>query len=136
MTRTTEQMEKTTQGLIKACDEMGTNCSKSVDAVVEATSAVSKGCEEFSRKWGDLVQESVARTLAAGKTMMNARSLKEISDLQTEFMKECFDTWLAGTSRLSEISARTTQEAFEPVARHASDTMNKAARQAQSGRAA
>ena len=49
-------------------------------------------------------------------------------------MKDCFDHWMAGTGRLTEISARTTQEAFEPVTKHASATMNKAMRKAQQGK--
>src|ERR1700733_7324799 len=118
-----EQMEKVTQGIIQACDEVNVGCCKSVDAMIEATAAMSKGCEEFSRKLGSLMQESVSRTMNAGKTMMAARSIKEISDLHAEFTKGLFDQWLAGTGRLTEISARVTQEALEPVTRHANDAM-------------
>jgi len=119
MTDPTEHMEKVTQGMIQACDDVHTNCSKSVDALVEAGTAVSKGCEEFGRNWGSLVQKSLANALSTSKTMMSARSFKEVSDLQTEFMKEFFDSWMAGAGRLSEISSRVTQQAFEPVAKHA-----------------
>src|SRR5277367_3155188 len=97
MNESSEQMEKITQGLMQACEEMSTNYRSSVDAAVEATSAIAKGCEEFSRKVGNLMQESVARAMSAGKTMAAAKSVKEVSDLQTEFMKEAFDQWLAGT---------------------------------------
>lgn len=130
------QMEQVTQGIIQACDEVNVNCCKSVDALVEATSAMSKGYEEFSRKLGSLMQESVSRAMNAGKTMMAAKSIKEVGDLQTEFAKGLFDQWLQGTGRLTEISARITQEAFQPVARHANDTMSKVAERAQQGRAA
>ena len=50
----TAQMEQVTQGLMQTCDEVNATCCKSVDALVEATSAASKGCEEFSRNFGEL----------------------------------------------------------------------------------
>jgi phasin family protein len=131
MNEPSEQMEKVTQNLMQACDEVNANCCKSVDAMVEATAAMSKGYEEFSRKLGTLVQESVAKTMSAGKTMMSARNIQDMATLQTEFMKEFFDSWMTGAGRLSEISTRVTQEAIEPVARHANETMSKAAQQAQ-----
>jgi len=133
---TSQQMDQVTQNMMTACDEMSAQYSKSVDAMVEATAAVSKGCEEFSRKLGTLMQDSVSRAMNASRTMMSAKSLKEISDLQTEFAREFFDQWMAGTGRLTEISARTTQEAFEPVARQANDAMGKAAEKTRRGRAA
>jgi phasin family protein len=98
---------------------------------------MSKGYEEFSRKLGTMVQESVSRALNTSKTMLSATSIKEIGELQSEFAKDFFEQWMAGTGRLSEISARVTQEALTPVARQASDTMSKAAQKAQqSSRAA
>jgi len=131
-----EQMEKVTQGLIQACDEMNATCRQSMDAVMESTSVLTRGCEELSRKFGNLMQESMERTLSAGKTMMSAKSIKEIADLHAEFMKDYFEQWMTGTGKLSEISARVSQKAIEPVARHAGTAISKAAEKAQQGNAA
>lgn len=136
MFESSEHMEKVTQGLIQACDEVNANCCQSVSAMVEATAAMSKGCEEFSRKLGTLVQESMSRAMNASKTMMAAKSIKEIGELQTEFAKSFFDQWLEGTGKLSEISARVTQQAMSPVAKHANDAVSKVAQRVQQGRAA
>jgi phasin family protein len=130
-----EQMEKVAQGLIEACDQMSANCSKSVDALVEATSVASKGCEEFSRKLGSLVQDSVTRSIDTSKTMLSAKNLQEVAEIHAELMKSLFDSWMAGASHLSQISARVTQEAFEPVIKQANDAVSKAAQKAQQGRA-
>jgi hypothetical protein len=91
MFESSEHMEKVTQGLLQACDEVNTNCCQSVNAMVEATAAMSKGCEEFSRKLGTLIQESVSHAMKTGKTMMAAKSVKEFGELQTEFAKSFFD---------------------------------------------
>jgi len=135
MIEANENMEKMTQGMMQACDEINANCSKSVSAFVEATTAASKGCEEFSRNLGAMIQESLSRALSTGKTMMSTRSLEEFGKLQAEFAKEWFDQWVAGAGRLTEISARTTRQTLEPVAQHANDAVNKAVYKAQ-GKAA
>ena len=127
MNDSAEQMEKVTQGLIQACDEINANCCKSVDTAVEVTSAVSKGCNELSHNLGNLARESMQRAIDASKTMIRAKSVKELAESQTEFTKSFFDSWMASAGKLSEISARMTQEAFEPVARHANDAMSKVA---------
>jgi phasin family protein len=132
-----EQMDKVAQNLIQACDEINANYRQSMDAVVESTAAITRGCDEISRNWSGFMQEQMERALNTGKTMMTAKSIKEIADLQNEFIKDCFDQWMAGTGRISEISARVTQQAFEPVARHANDTICKVTQKArQQGRAA
>jgi len=125
------QMEKVTQNLIQACDEMSENYRQSVDAVMESTSALAKGCEELSRNFGSLLQEQVAHALNTGKTFMSAKSVKEITDLQAEYIKGFLDQWMAGTGRLSEISARVTQEALTPVAKQANNAIGKAGEQVQ-----
>ena len=138
MNNASEHIEKASQGMIEACEEMSATARRSVDAMIESTTALSKGCEEFGRKLGNLMQESMTRSVAAGKNLLAAKSPKEFADLHNEYMKDCFDHWMAGTGRLSEISTRTTQEAFEPVTKHAHAAINKAVRKTQqaSGRAA
>src|ERR1700744_6629263 len=110
----TEQMEKVTQGLIEACEQMSANCSKSVDAFVE--------------------ENSVARTVDTGKTMLAAKNGQEAAEIHAELVKGLFDTWMAGASRRLQISARVTQEAFEPVIKNANSAAAKAVQKA--GRAA
>ena len=136
MNTASDQMEKISEGLKQACDDMSTNCSRSVGVFVEATAAMSKGYEEFNRKLGSLIQESLARAMNTGKFMMSVRSIEEAGKLQAECAKDLFDQWVSGTGQLTEISARTTRETFEPVAQHANDAMSKAVQKAQTSRAA
>ena len=125
------ETERMTQDMVEACDEMHANCTKSVDAMLEATSAVTKGCEEFSRNFGAMMQKSMAHAVTTSKTLMSARSLQELGELQAGFVKEFFDSWLSHAGQLGEISTRTTRQALEPVAKHASETMTKVAEKTQ-----
>jgi phasin family protein len=126
-----QQMEKVTQGLMKACEDINAACCDSMSAMMESNAALTKGCEEIGRNFGSFMQDQIARTMSGAKTVMAAKSLKEFADLQSEFMKDCFEQWMAGTGKLSEISARVTKDAIEPVAKHATVSMSKAIQQAQ-----
>jgi phasin family protein len=125
MTPTIEQMDKTAQGLMQAFEEMNASAKAFGEATMQSASAMTKGWEEISRSASGIMQESMARTMSAGKTLMGAKNPKEMMDMQAEFMKDCFDCWMAGTGKLSEISARVTQEVIDPVAQHASAAMSK-----------
>jgi phasin family protein len=125
MTPTIEQMDKATQGLMQAFEEMNVSAKAFGEAAMQSASAMSKGWEEISRSASGIMQESMARTMSAGKTLMAAKNPKEMMDMQAEFVKDCFDYWMAGTGKISEISARVTQEVIDPVAQHANATMSK-----------
>lgn len=126
-----QQMEQVTKGLMQACEDMGSMTRDSVNAVIQSTTAATKGYEEFNRNLGSLVQESLTRALSAGKTIAASKSLREMMETQAEFARDCFDSWVAGASRLSEISARATQEAFEPVTSQANAAFSKISKQVQ-----
>ncbi|HUY68209.1 MAG TPA: phasin family protein [Alphaproteobacteria bacterium] len=132
MTEPVEQhMEKVTQGLMKACEDINAACSESMSAMMESNAAMGRGCEEWSRNIGSLMQDSIARMMNGGRGMMNAKSLDELARMQSEIMKDCFEQGMAGIGRLSEISARVAKEAMEPVARQANAAMSKAAQHVQ-----
>src|SRR5262249_18354315 len=96
--------------------------------------AMTRGLHETTRNTGNLVQENLARTLNAGRAMMEAKTLNEMVDAHAEFMRECFDCMMAGTGKISEISVRTTKDALEPVAQHANETINKITRKSRENR--
>lgn len=125
-----EHMEKMTNGLMKACEEAGSMAREQIDAAMLSAAAMTKGIEEIARNANGLIQESMARSVSAGKTLMGAKTMQEMMDMQNEFMKDCFDCWMAGTSKISEISARMTQDVMKPIADHTNSAINKAMQKA------
>ena len=125
MNQATDTIEKTTQGMMQMVEEVNSFTRNSMDAALRSLTAMTKGWDETARSTGGLMQESMARAVSAGKTIMGAKSMREMMDLHTELMKDYFDCWMTGTGKLSEISARTTKEAIEPVAQQASSVVTK-----------
>jgi hypothetical protein len=127
MNETMNQIEKATQGVMHACEEMNVLARDHMDATMRSATACLQGCAEINQNVNGLVQESMARAANAGKTILGAKSMKEMVDLQSEFIKDFFDCWMAGTGKISEISARTTRATVDPLAEHANKTMGKIA---------
>jgi len=125
-----DQVEKAAQSVMQACEEVGTMAREHVDATMRAATAAWEGCTEINQNMSGLIQESVARAMNAGKTIMSAKSVKEAMDLHADFVKDAFDCWVAGTGKISEISARVTKEAIDPLAEHANKTFGKIAQRA------
>jgi phasin family protein len=133
MNSSTDPMHKTTQGIMQACELMNGLAHEAMDVAMKSMSTVTKGMDETVRSSGGLLQESFARAITAGKSMMSAKDMNEIMNMHNEFMKDCFDCWIAGTGKITEISARVTKEAIEPMAKHANDAMEKMMRTAKAG---
>ena len=125
MNLSSEQMQKTTQGIMQACELMNGLAHESMGAAMKSLSAITKGVDETSRSTSGMLQQSFARAMTAGKSMLGAKDVNEIMNTHSEFMKDCFDTWMAGTGKITEISARVTKEAIDPVATHANSAMEK-----------
>jgi hypothetical protein len=125
-----EHIEKATQGIMNAWEEFNHVAREHMDATLKAATAMTKGMEDIMRNTNGLFQESMMRTVNAGKTLMGAKNVQEVASLHTEFMKDFFDCWATGTGKISEISARMTQDTMTPMAEHANNTMSKIAQKA------
>jgi phasin family protein len=51
----------------------------------------------------------------AAKALMGAKTLREAVDLQTDLAKSNFDKFIAESTKLSEMSVKVANEAFEPI---------------------
>lgn len=120
-------VEKVSQNMIQACEEAQATAREHVDAAMRSAAVAWEGYSEINQKVTGLLQESMARAVNAGKTMAGAKSLQEAAELHASFVREMFDSWIAGTGRITEISARVTKEAFDPITEQANNTMGKIA---------
>lgn len=96
-------------------DEWNSFARGNVEAVVKAQTAFAKGAEEMSKAWLSFGQGTAEAGVAMVKGLMGAKSLKEMVELQNEFARSSFDGLVNETAKLSEMSLKTTNEAFEPI---------------------
>jgi phasin family protein len=124
-TEAMENMEKHGQKMMSGYEDASHMAREHMDAAIKAATVVGKGMEEIVRSTSNLIQESMTRGLEVGKTMMSAKSMPEAMNCHSEFMKECFDQFVATTGKMSEVAARTAQEAMSPIADQTNNSIAK-----------
>lgn len=112
---TQEQVAKASTAFFKGYDDLTVFSKENVEAVVRAGSIYAKGVEELGRAVVTLTQTQVESTVAAAKAAMGCTTLRQIVDLNTDLAKTSFDKIVAEGSKLSEMSMKVANEAFQPI---------------------
>jgi phasin family protein len=112
---TRERVEKASQTAFKAAEDFQKLSKENIEAYVQASTIVAKGFEQLGKAWMAFSQEALEQSATAAKALLGAKSVREAVDLQTEFAKTSFDKFVAESTKLSEQTVKTANEAFEPI---------------------
>lgn len=85
------------------------------DAMVEFGKATAKGVEELNAEVLAFNKVAIEENVAAAKAVMGAKTVQEAVDLQTEWAKAWFDSYMSQATKVGELTAKVAQEAFAPV---------------------
>ena len=110
---TKEQVEKASEAFFKSYDEISVMNKEGVDAFVKAGEVLTKGGESLGKAYFDFVQVSAEANVATSKAMMAAKTGKDFVDLQSDFARTSFDNFLSESTRLSEMSVKVANKAFD-----------------------
>ena len=121
-----EQVGKASEAFFKGYDDASAMSKESVDAVVKAGEVLTKGSETVGKAYFEFAQASVEASVEAAKAMMGAKTPKDFFDIQSEYARTNFDKFLAESTRLSEMSVKVTNEAFDPLKAQVNGSFEKA----------
>lgn len=100
---------------VKGYDQALGFSKETVEAYLKAANAAGKGVETLHNELYLFSKHSVEETLAATKAVLGAKSVHEAFEIQSDFAKSAFDTYVGQINRLNEIVLSSTKEAFEPI---------------------
>ena len=106
-----DQLKAATKGY----SEMTDFGKDTVEAFVAASSATAKAVEAINAEVLAFGKSSFEDSVAAAKAVLAAKTLKEVVDLQTEYAKSAFESYVQQSSKLGELTAKLTKEAMEPI---------------------
>jgi phasin family protein len=95
--------------------EMGRRSAQNIEAVAQAGTILTKGAQEVSRQWFDLIQERLVKNLDAMNKLAGCRSLQDLVTVQTEITRDRFGQAVESSRRIAEISVRVTDEAARVI---------------------
>ena len=110
-----EQVEKASETLFKRYDDFAGLGKDNVDAYVRSTTALTKGIESLNKQLMSMAQSAVEANVATTKALFGATTLRELVDLQTEFSRSRFDSAVAESAKLTEMTMALANDAIEPI---------------------
>lgn len=123
---TKEQVEKASAAFFKSYDDVAAMNKEGVDAFVKAGEVFTKGAETVGKAYFEFAQASTEASVEATKAMMGAKTVKDFADIQSEYARTSFDKFLAESTRLSEMTVKAANEAFEPLKAQLDTSVEKA----------
>lgn len=88
---------------------------ETVEAYTKAANVAAKGAETLHNEIFAYSKQSMEDTMAATKALLATKSVHEAFELQSDFAKTAFDTYVAQMTKLGEIMANTTKDSFAPI---------------------
>lgn len=122
---TREQVEKASVATLKGYDDFASISKQNVDAFIKASNIFAKGFEDLSRSCMGYAQSAADKQAEAAKAMMSAKSVTEFMELQSDLARSSFDTVIAETTKLSEMTIKLANETLEPISAQANATFER-----------
>src|SRR5579875_1584031 len=86
-----------------------------LDAATVTATTLSKGVQQIAVEATDYSKKSLESTTAFFEKLLGAKSLDKAIELQTEYAKSTYETFIAQATKFGEIYTNITKEAFKPV---------------------
>ena len=125
---TKEQVEKASDAAIKGYDEVAAYNQKSFEVFTKFSESYAKGAEEFGKAYYAFVKSTADANAEVAKSLMSAKTINEVVEIQSDFARSQFDTMVAEGGKLNELGVKVATDAFEPVQEHLNDTVERFAK--------
>lgn len=118
MTQNKNQMEKIAQ-------DAATFSRDGIEACIKSGNLWMRGVEDIMRTAMSLAQSSAEKQGKLVKEAMASKTLNEWAEAQNKIVQSNFDDFMAGATKLSELSVKVLSECTEPVNAQASKAVKK-----------
>jgi phasin family protein len=103
------------ESAVKGYDRVLGFGKETVEAYARAANAAGKGVETLQSEFYLYSKQSVEETLAATKAVLSAKSVHEAFEIQSDFAKSVFDSYVGQLNRFNEIVLSSAKDSFEPI---------------------
>lgn len=114
----------------KFAQEAAASGREQVEAFIKFQTTLTKGVEDIMRTAASLTQSAAEKQAEYTKQVMGAKTLNELSAAQNKIAKASFDEFMAGATKLSEMSVKVMNESIAPLNDQMAKGMQKATKMA------
>ena len=123
VTEMTAKVEKLTETMVKSTLDASTRMKDDYEAFIKASTIMAQGLEQVTKDLYKLTETGVERQVSATKALMAAKTLRELMDIQSNFLKTGFDSLQTETTKLNEQLVALGKSTAEPLTERAKANM-------------
>ena len=101
--------------LQKANDDFQKMGKDNFDAVLRTYGEWNKGFQAIAARMTDYSKQTFEDATRAFEQLVAAKSLESVVEIQSQYAKKAYDTWVAEASKLGEMYAAVARDAYKPV---------------------
>jgi len=110
----------------KWTDESQRASKEGFDAASRSYGELNKGLQAITAKLTDYSKKAFEDATRAFEQLVGAKSLEQVFEIQSQYTKKAYDTWVAEASKLSDMYAGLTRDAYKPVEQAVAKKASKA----------
>ena len=103
------------ESIQKASEEFQKVSKNNFDATVRSYAELNKGFQAIAAEVTDYSKQAFEDASHAFEQLLGAKSLEHIFEIQSQYAKKAYDTWVAEASKLGEMYAAVARDAYKPV---------------------
>jgi phasin family protein len=97
-----------------------TKCNKdNVDAAMKSFGVISKGVQAIAAGAADYSKKSLEQSTEALQKLLGAGSLEKAMEVQSDYIKTAYESFIAESNRVSELCADVAKEVYKPFEAYA-----------------
>jgi phasin family protein len=85
------------------------------EAVLRSYGAMNKGFQAIAARVTDYSKKAFEDATRAFEQLVGAKSIESVIEIQSQYAKKAYDTWVAEASKLGEMYADVARDAYKPV---------------------
>ena len=99
----------------KASEEFQKLSKNNFDATVRSYSELNKGFQAIAAKMTDYSKQAFEDATRAFEQLAGAKSLEHVFEIQSQYAKKAYNSWVAEASKLGEMYVAVARDAYKPV---------------------
>ena len=100
--------------MVKNFDEMQQFGKDNLDASMKSFGAVSKSAQAIAVEFADYSKKMFEQGTAATEKLIGAKSLDKAFEVQTDFVRSSYESFVAEATKLGQLYSDLAKEAYKP----------------------
>ena len=96
-------------------DDLQKFSKEQLEAYTHASTTLSKGLQDIAAESTDYSKKAFAAGTAMFEKLLGARSVESAVQIQSEFAKQAYESFVAQATKVSELYTRVASDALKPV---------------------